>query len=41
MNSGRFVLTQILDLIHWQTLSRLVSKYSAESQVRPLEFDSS
>ena len=34
MNSGRFVLTQILDLIHWQTLSRLVSKYNAESKVR-------
>ena len=34
MNSGRFILTQILDLIHWQTLSRLVSKYNAESKVR-------
>ena len=36
MNSGRFVLSQILDLVHWQTLSRLVCKYNAES-IRTLE----
>lgn len=34
MNSGRFVLSQILDLVHWQTLSRLVCKYNAESKVK-------
>ncbi|MCK9588633.1 MAG: DUF4372 domain-containing protein, partial [Terrimicrobiaceae bacterium] len=34
MNSGRFVLTQLLDLIHRQTLDRLVERYNAESRVR-------
>ena len=34
MNSGRFVLSQLLDLIHRQTLDRLVEKYNAESRVR-------
>lgn len=34
MNSGRFVLTQLLDLIHRQTLDRLVERYDAESRVR-------
>ena len=34
MNSGRYVLSQLLDLIHWQTLSRLVKRYDAESNVR-------
>ncbi|MEO5715304.1 MAG: IS4 family transposase [Luteolibacter sp.] len=34
MNSGRFVLSQILDLIHRQTLDRLVQRYDAESRVR-------
>jgi hypothetical protein len=34
MNSGRHVLAQILDLVHRETLSRLVSKYDAESKVR-------
>jgi len=34
MNSGRFVLSQILDLVHWQTLARLVKRYDAESRVR-------
>lgn len=34
MNSGRFILSQILDLVHWQTLSRLVSRYNAESRVK-------
>ncbi len=34
MNSGRFVLSRILDLIHRQTLDRLVKRYDAESRVR-------
>ena len=34
MNSGRFVLSQVLDLIHRQTLDRLVERYAAESRVR-------
>ena len=34
MNSGRFVLTQILDLVHRQTLDRLVTRYDAESRVK-------
>jgi hypothetical protein len=34
MNSGRYVLSQILDLVHWQTLTRLVERYDAESRVR-------
>ena len=34
MNSGRFVLSQILDLVHRQTLDRLVQRYDAESRVR-------
>ena len=34
MNSGRYVLSQVLDLVHWQTLKRLVERYDAESRVR-------
>lgn len=34
MNTGRYVLSQILDLIHRQTLDRLVERYGAESKVR-------
>jgi hypothetical protein len=34
MNSGRFVLSQLLDLIHRQTLDRLVERYDADSRVR-------
>ena len=34
MNSGRFVLSQILDQVHWQTLGRLVDRYNAEARVR-------
>jgi hypothetical protein len=34
MNSGRYILSQVLDLVHWQTLSRLVNRYDAESKVR-------
>jgi hypothetical protein len=34
MNSGRYILSQVLDLVHWQTLARLVQRYDAESRVR-------
>ena len=34
MNRGCFVLSQILDLVHRQTLVRLVKSYDAESRVR-------
>jgi hypothetical protein len=34
MNSGRYVLSQVLDLVHWQTLARLVGRYDAESRVK-------
>src|SRR5215210_2261275 len=34
MNTGRYVLSQILDQVHWQTLSRLVARYKAETRVR-------
>lgn len=34
MNTGRYILSQLLDLVHWQTLSRLVDRYDAESRVR-------
>lgn len=34
MNTGRYVLSQVLDLVHWQTLSRLVEHYNAESRVK-------
>jgi hypothetical protein len=34
MNSGRYILSQVLDLVHWQTLTRLVERYNAESRVR-------
>lgn len=34
MNSGRFVLSQLLDLIHREILDRLVERYDAESRVR-------
>lgn len=34
MNTGRFILTQVLDLVHRQTLERLVNKYKAQSKVR-------
>jgi len=34
MNSGRYVLAQLLDLVHWQTLTRLVGRYDAESRVK-------
>ena len=34
MISGRFILTQILDLIHRETLARLASRFQVESRVR-------
>jgi hypothetical protein len=34
MNSGRYILSQILDLVDRKTLSRLVERYNAESRVR-------
>jgi len=34
MNSGRYVLSQVLNLVHWQTLARLVERHGAESRVR-------
>jgi len=34
MNTGRYILAQILDLVHWQTLARLSQRYNAESRVR-------
>ena len=34
MNFGRYILSQIIDLIHRQTLNRLVERYDAESKVR-------
>lgn len=34
MNTGRFVLSQILDLVDRKTLSRLVERHNAESRVR-------
>lgn len=34
MNSGRYVLSQVLDLVERKLLSRLVQRYDAESRVR-------
>lgn len=34
MNTGRYVLTQVLDLVHRQTLERLVERYDAENRAR-------
>lgn len=34
MNTGRFVLSQVLDTVHRQTLDRLVTRYNTESGVR-------
>jgi hypothetical protein len=34
MNSGRYVLSQILDLVDRKTLSRLVNRYDAECRVK-------
>lgn len=32
MNSGRYILTQILDSIHWQTLNRLIARYDIRTR---------
>lgn len=34
MNSGRYILSQVLDLVDRKTLSRLVERYDAESRVQ-------
>ena len=34
MNSGRYVLSQVLEHIHWQTLKRLSARYGTETRVR-------
>ena len=34
MNSGRYILSQVLDLVDRKTLSRLVEHYDAESRGR-------
>ena len=34
MISGRFILSQILNLVHRETLARLASRFQAESRVR-------
>lgn len=34
MNTGRYILSQVLAPLHWQTLARLVQRYNAESRVR-------
>jgi hypothetical protein len=34
MNSGRYVLSQVLEQIHWQTLKRLSARYRTETRVR-------
>ena len=32
MNAGRYVLSQVLDQVHWQSLRRLVEHYGAEAR---------
>lgn len=34
MNTGRFILSQVLDLVHRQTLDRIVKRYDPRSSVR-------
>jgi hypothetical protein len=34
MNTGRYVISQLLDLVHRETLSRLSQRYAAEQRVR-------
>ena len=38
MNSGRFILSQVLDLVHRQTLDRLVERYEPRIAVRHFGF---
>jgi hypothetical protein len=35
MNSGRYILSQVLDLVDRKTLTRLAGRYDAESRVKP------
>jgi len=34
MNSGRYILSQLLDFAHRETLARLARRYDAEARVR-------
>lgn len=34
MNTGRYIVSQLLDLVHWQSLSRCAKRYEAEQRVR-------
>lgn len=38
MNSGRFVLSQVIDLVHRQTLERIVKRFEPTSSVRHFGF---
>lgn len=38
MNSGRFILSQVLDLVHRQTLDRIVKRYEPKISVRHFGF---
>ncbi|MEI8038181.1 MAG: DUF4372 domain-containing protein [Verrucomicrobiota bacterium] len=38
MNSGRFILSQVLDLVHRQTLDRIVKRYEPKFSVRHFGF---
>jgi hypothetical protein len=38
MNAGRYILSQILDLVHWQTLTRRAAKYEPDSRHRHFGF---
>jgi hypothetical protein len=38
MNSGRFILSQVLDLVHRQTLDRIVKRYEHTTSVRHFGF---
>jgi hypothetical protein len=38
MNTGRFILSQVLDLVHRQTLDRIVTRYEPTSSVRHFGF---
>jgi hypothetical protein len=38
MNSGRFVLSQVIDLVHRQTLERIVQRFEPTSSVRHFGF---
>jgi len=38
MNTGRFVISQILDLVHRQTLDRIVNRYESNAATRHFGF---